>query len=293
MTTEIELLKTGVHTASSGQRVTFSEQDLARCAASYSPDLFDAPLVVGHPTMAAPAYGWVEKLSFADGTLRAAPRQVDPAFAEIVKAGRFKKVSASLFSPNAPGNPRPGTYYLRHVGFLGAAAPAIKGLKPVQFADDGDGILSFNDEAADLADRERKLAEREAVIRLSECASFVDRMVEQGRVLPREQEGVVAFMAELDNNGVIEFAESNGGPKKTVGRLDWFRKLLSERPPLISFGEFAPAGGAADTYEFSAPEGFTVDPAGVDLRSRALAYQRQHNVPFDVAVRAVTAHQGR
>ena len=35
----------------------------------------------------------------------------------------------------------PGKWYLRHVGFLGAAAPAVKGLKPVEFADDGGGVV--------------------------------------------------------------------------------------------------------------------------------------------------------
>ncbi len=52
-----------------------------------------------------------------DGALSATPRQVDPAFAEMVEAGRFKKISASFYAPSASGNPVPGTYYLRHVGF--------------------------------------------------------------------------------------------------------------------------------------------------------------------------------
>lgn len=39
----------------------------------------------------------------------------------------------------------PGVYYLRHVGFLGAQPPAVKGLKPVEFADAEDGVVEFGD----------------------------------------------------------------------------------------------------------------------------------------------------
>ncbi len=51
----------------------------------------------------------------------------------MVKAGRFKSRSASFYHPDNPNNPKPGVYYLRHVGFLGAQPPAVKGLKAVEF----------------------------------------------------------------------------------------------------------------------------------------------------------------
>ena len=76
-------------------------------------------------------------LSFADGVLLADPAQVDPAFAELVNDGKFKKVSACFYEADAPANPKPGSLYLRHVGFLGAQPPAIKGLKSVSFAASG------------------------------------------------------------------------------------------------------------------------------------------------------------
>jgi len=237
--------------------------------------------------MYAPAYGWVDRLEFADGVLKAVPRQVDPAFSEIVKAGRFKKVSACFWGAAARGNPRPGGLYLRHVGFLGAAAPAVQGLRPVSFADDGSDILSFGDEFAELADRERIVAERESMLRFAETRSFVEKMVDEGRVLPREQDGLVAFMAELDNNGVIEFSEAGSATKTTLGRLDWLKRMIAQRPSLVPFGEAAPASLDRGVMEFSAPDGFTVDPTGVEMRDKALAYQRKHGVSFEQAVRTV------
>lgn len=142
----LHIFKAGRHTAMSGARLAFSESDLAASAAAYDPALHEAPLVIGHPKHDMPAYGWVKSVSFSDGdefqdaSLFATPAQVNADFADMVAAGAFKKISASFYPPNAPSNPVPGVYYLRHVGFLGAQPPAIKGLAQVAFADNNDYV---------------------------------------------------------------------------------------------------------------------------------------------------------
>lgn len=143
--TSIEIFRAGRHTAMSGKTLSFSAADLAASAAAYDPAVHEAPIVVGHPATDGPAYGWVERLAVDQDRLQATPRQVDPAFAELVVAGRFKYVSASFYAPDAPNNPKPGVWYLRHVGFLGAQPPAVKGLKPVSFAADEQGVVEFAD----------------------------------------------------------------------------------------------------------------------------------------------------
>lgn len=145
MTAPIEIFRPGTHTSMSGEALTFAAADLEASAAAYDPAAHEAPLCVGHPKHDLPAYGWVKTVRFADGALVIEPDQVDPAFAELVKAGRYKKVSAAFFKPDSPSNPKPGTWYLRHVGFLGAQPPSVKGLKPVQFAADQDGVVVFGE----------------------------------------------------------------------------------------------------------------------------------------------------
>lgn len=140
-----ELFKAGTHTAAGGATLSFSESDLQAAVAAYDPAVHEAPIVVGHPKDNAPAYGWIKSLSFADGSITAEPAQVDADFAEMVKAGRFKKRSASFYTPDAPNNPKPGSYYLRHVGFLGAQPPAVKGLKEVAFGEAEEGVVEFSD----------------------------------------------------------------------------------------------------------------------------------------------------
>jgi len=139
----IHIFKTGTHTASNGATLPFSEDDLKAAAASYDPSLHEAPIVVGHPKDNAPAFGWVQNLSYNDGNLYAVPHQVNPDFDEQTEAGAYKKVSASWYLPDHPNNPKPGQLYLRHVGFLGAQPPAIKGLEAVQFGDSDEGTLEF------------------------------------------------------------------------------------------------------------------------------------------------------
>lgn len=119
----IEIFKTGIHTSSSGQTATYTRADLERIAATYAPAEYEAPNVIGHPAANAPAFGWVERLKVAGDKLLADFTQVPREFVEMVRAGRFKKRSISLFPD--------GT--LRHVGWLGAAAPAVAGLKDVEF----------------------------------------------------------------------------------------------------------------------------------------------------------------
>ncbi|MFC3874895.1 2-oxoacid:acceptor oxidoreductase [Neisseria musculi] len=141
-----EIFRAGTHTDNNGNRVTITAAELAEAAAGYDPKLHEAPLVVGHPKTDAPAYGWVGGLTVSDGVLCADFAQVDDDFAGLVKAGRYKKVSASFYPPDSPSNPKPGAWYLRHVGFLGAQPPAVKGLAAVGFAED-DVYVEFSEHA--------------------------------------------------------------------------------------------------------------------------------------------------
>lgn len=144
-TKPLQIFKPGRHTAMSGAVIEFSASDLAASAAAYDPAKHEAPIVVGHPRLDAPAYGWVSRLAAGSSGLEAEPHQVNPEFAEMVNAGAFKKISASFFSPGHPANPVPDVYYLRHVGFLGAQPPAVKGLRNPEFGEADEGVVEFSE----------------------------------------------------------------------------------------------------------------------------------------------------
>ena len=143
----LEILKTGTHVSEDGRTFTFTDADLDAIADSYDPELSEAPLVLGHPPLDAPAYGWVRRLRSEGGKLYADPTQVEAEFAEMVNAGRYKKISSSIYLPDSPGNPKPGNLYLKHAGFLGGATPSVKGLRSASFSEasgDGPAPMSFS-----------------------------------------------------------------------------------------------------------------------------------------------------
>lgn len=141
-TAKIHIFRAGTFFSMGGQSVTFSESDLARTAAVYDPRKHIAPLVLGHPEIDSPAYGSVNSLSLSEGGLYAFA-DVGPVLQNKVRSGEYLRVSSAFYPPDSPHNPVPGSIYLKHVGFLGAVPPAVKGLEPPAFASSHDGCLSF------------------------------------------------------------------------------------------------------------------------------------------------------
>jgi hypothetical protein len=134
-TRKIEVFRPGTFQPMSGEALTFTADDLRAIAQSYDTAAHPAPVVVGHPKTDDPAYGWIKSFAFDEESqkLIAEIGEIDPAFVDAVQAGRYKKVSMAFYRPDTPNNPKPGGYYPKHIGFLGAAAPAVSGLRPAAF----------------------------------------------------------------------------------------------------------------------------------------------------------------
>lgn len=134
---KFEIFKTGTHTSDKGITKDYSLDELNFIAQSYNPTEDEAPIVVGHPFDNSPAYGWVSSLEVTeDGKLVAdAPdEKLHPDFLSAVQEGRYKKRSISL-TPEGK---------LRHIGFLGGAAPAVKGLADIQFSQPSSTLIEFD-----------------------------------------------------------------------------------------------------------------------------------------------------
>ena len=337
-TKQIPIFKVGRHTDMSGTTLEITEADLEKTVAAYQPARHEAPLVAGHPRHDSPAWGWVDALHLSEGTLQATLRQVDPAFAKLVAAGRYKKISASFYTPNAPNNPHPGVYYLRHVGFLGAQPPAIKGLPDVAFQENEQGvvvveILDFsqpvetlktkddnpkhptsiikkestmpenNNQTVDLAEaekvaeeslaarelqfaeREQRLQEKERLLSHNQTVDFVEGLIQQGRLLPRHKEGLVSFIASLDENESISFSEP--GQNKTTAS-DYLRRFLNDLPIQVAYGEqSADSFLQGVTTPFAIPDGYEVDTAGLVVHQKILTYAKTNNIDYVTAALAV------
>lgn len=316
----IEIFRPGVLIDDAGVERTFTADDIRAMAEGYDPALREAPLCVGHPESNLPAYGWVQRLAVNDaGRLVMDPHQVEPQFAEMVGTGRFKKRSAAFYPPQHPSNPKPGTWYLRHVAFLGAQPPAVSGLKDIQFSESeaSDGFVCFSEaggsgkptqelsmdekerlakaEAEAAAAREAqakaeataaeataalaKFAEQQRADRHAGYVQFAEGALAAGKLKRPDAAALPAVLSALADAAPVEFAEA--GATKKVTPVEWLKNFIVTGTPVVQFGEFAQAGG------LDADGGSAKGKTDAEIDAAAKAYAAKNNVQYMDALRAV------
>ena len=127
----IDVCRTGTWTDARGRQVDVTDATLDGLVAAHAAQ-DPVPVVVGHPALDAPAYGFVEAVRRTGDRLQAKFRDLMPAFREAVEAGRYTARSIAI---------KEGA--LRHVGFLGGRPPAVPGLAPTQFGSEADTVIEF------------------------------------------------------------------------------------------------------------------------------------------------------
>ena len=318
----MHILRAGTFTARSGQRVTLSEADLRGLSESYDEAAHKAPIVVGHPKHDLPAYGWVRRLDFTAAGVYAVPVDVEPQFAEMVRKGRFRKISASIYMPGHTDHPIDGATapYLRHVGFLGAQPPAIRGLEEAALSDNAevvtidielaapesqflptrlanpqeDEVESIEQQQADLAERERKVKRREAKLekaaakaRLKGFEEFAQGLEKDGRILPRHTDTIVGLLSALPADAQVEFVANAGEDPEDTPAVDALKAFLGELPKQVDYAERAGAERDTGTGEFSAPGGTPVGKQHAALHRKVLAFSEKHGVSYEEALNKV------
>lgn len=287
-----EICRPGTFMDASGRIIPVTEDALREMALGYNTKVRRAPLVVGHPKTDDPAYGWVRELEYRDGALLALPEQVDEKFEDAVKGGRFPNRSAAFFVPSTPNNPTPGRYYLKHVGFLGAAQPAVDGLRPVEFSafDDDDG----HELVVSLAGYEGYIRhhERQRIVRENEIISLADKLMGRldGNVIirPYERDIFITLASHISSANTVVYFRS-GEDEEQTDALTLLMRLMEARQPLVTLGEFDRGNHAIDSAaNLSMPSGMVTDKARADLHTRALHYQKQHDCSYRCAVLAVS-----
>lgn len=262
MSKRIEVFKAGTHTAMNGKTATWTNADLKAIADRYNNQKeHEAPVVLGHPKDNDPAYGWVESLEAVGDTLFANLKDLSAEFMEAVKARKYPKRSISLYADKL----------LRHVGFLGAVPPAVKGLAEVSFkelrtdevpadfefsfaeggepdakdkrikeleeklaaAEKADEKNSFS-EGEKMDEKDKKIRELEQKLKQQEHNSFCEALEKEGRLTPAMKPSMLQFLEAADSLGTYEFAD---GKKEDVSGL--FKKFCETLPKQVVLNEFA------------------------------------------------------
>lgn len=220
-------------------------------ARNYNPAWREAPIVLGHPKDDDPAWGWVEAVKARAGTLLVRFRRLVPEFVQAVKAGRFGKVSVRLIQ-TARG------WYLGHVGFLGAALPAVPGLAPIHFATGAPSVdftMGFTAAAGGGAEGAMNGFGRTGMRDFHHEEEEVFRRAKDYEAAHPGVGFVKALFAVMDRDGSPRAVVTDNGPR--------------------------PAG--ADD---------NVDPAAAALHAEVLAYQERHpGVDYRAAYRTVQFHR--
>ena len=325
----IEIFRPGRHIDDQGIAHHFSEADVDGMAASYNPSLREAPLTVGHPKDNLPAYGWVKAVSRnAAGVLAITPHNVEPQFAEMVADKRFPKRSASFYPPQAPNNPTPGKWYLRHVAFLGAQPPAIAGLKDIQFSeDDAGGAVSFSEIEPAPSTPQESLSMTEAEIKAMQEQLAAEKKAREEAEAKAAAEAKRATAAEATTAsfaekakaertaGYVSFAESQvtAGrvlPKDQPMVVATLEVLADAQPVEFAEGDttrkVSPAQWLQDLIAKAQPSvsfgefapghaagqvqpGAAKGKSDAEIDQAAKAYMRQHKVDYSEALGAVTS----
>ncbi|MFP4527292.1 MAG: hypothetical protein ACLFQX_01975 [Candidatus Kapaibacterium sp.] len=273
----IEIFRTGRHTDSAGNSEYYTPEMLDEIAAIYNKRVSDsdnsaAPVVIGHPADDSPARGWIERLARRGDRLMASLTDLDAELLDRIKSGEFRNVSMAISADKS----------LRHIGFLGGAAPAVEGLRSGEFNASGDYerfvVGNDNDEpdederhAALEADNRRLRETIDAMQRESrtrEFRDYVNNLIEApggSVILPAQAEAIVELME------IIHRADS----ANDEGNLDKFRSLLDSLTPRVPAGEFALNPGQMELFPDYGFDSKNVRPERLDLHSRAMKLTRE------------------
>jgi hypothetical protein len=130
----VDVFAAGDHGEDKG---VFTEADLDDIVRNFDPAKHEPPAVIGHPKDDTPAYAWVDAVRRVGDRLQARFKDATPDFEQAVKDRRFPKRSVSLY--------KTGTgWMLRHVGFLGAQVPQVKGLAEIKFQNEDNKSISID-----------------------------------------------------------------------------------------------------------------------------------------------------
>lgn len=145
MPIKFQVFRSGTHKDSKGRKASWSNADLDKMVKLYNEGDHQAPIVIGHPKMDDPAWGWVDKLERKGNVLYAEAKSVVKEFAEAFDKGLYKKRSIAFYADMT----------LKHIGFLGAMPPAVKGLEDFlgfEESDDDSSIEFSEEEVSEFAD---------------------------------------------------------------------------------------------------------------------------------------------
>ncbi len=132
---------------------------------------------------------------------------------------------------------------------------------------------------------EEKAKKLEAAERKRQIAVFYEDLERAGHAIPAWRElGIIEFMESLDSKPIELFS------KEKISQLEWFQNFLKELPKVVHFEEIAKNKGQAKrgAIRLAGSSRAPVASGSIELAEKALAYSKEHKVPYSEALRQVS-----
>lgn len=195
----------------------FSIKDIETIVQNYDPTFCEAPITLDHEQK-GPALGWIDKLWAENGILKASFRDLSPELKELVKSGKYKKVSVEIYRNLESRGP-----YLKSVSFLGAAAPQVKGMEPIEFKDGESEIYIFELKETEIKTSDELIKFKEQVSELeNQLKLFTDRK-ETTEIVSMLQEKVKEISSQI-----VKMQDDSIARQKAEQELSKLRKEVKQ-----------------------------------------------------------------
>ncbi|MEM9772883.1 MAG: hypothetical protein AAF889_15055 [Cyanobacteria bacterium P01_D01_bin.73] len=257
----VEISSVGPAVDSRGKPWNITAEMLQQIAETYDPTIHEAPILVNHDK-AAENKGLTKALKFDGHSLMAYPHRMDSEFADKVNEGRWPKLSAGFYGPDAPENPHKGKWALQE--FSVVQIPGKKGLASPRFSEPEQGVHYFifgepmsksnsdgdstapapdappenavapppvEDQASagdDLSAREKALADREAALKQRESQASARESALADQEAAAAEAELAAFCEGQVGEGFAPFL---------VPHVKTIAKVLRSHPGSVTFGE--------------------------------------------------------
>lgn len=208
----VEIMKVGTW---NGEK--FSLQDLKDIVEAYDKVGYKPPVKLGHVDESAkpdePAYGWVTALRLEGEKLVADFSDIPEKVAAAIREHRYDAVSSEIFF-NIKRAGQTFRRALKAVALLGAAIPAVSGLKPLResfaglSADDFERVVSFETDHQENAEME-KLKE------LMDKVAQLTAQIEQNKADPAKVTSLTADLLKT-NEAIVALTNSNNATQKAL-----------------------------------------------------------------------------
>ncbi len=220
----IEIFRLGDY----GKKGNWDRPKIEQVIQNFKSKVWTPVAVLGHPEDDSPAFGWIKDLRLRGDLLDAQFEKVHPALEALVADGRYPNRSAAFYLDPQGRGP-----VLRHVGFLGAIPPEVKGLEPIHFSHREFLAFDFNQEEdkMDLKQIKEAVAEffREKFTEGKPAPQFTEEQVQQRieAVTKPLLESVQALTKKFDES--VKKAEDRANASDAASRKAEVHAFIEKR----------------------------------------------------------------